>query len=138
MCNDDPAFTIFLRCGAGGNMGNGRNEFRDVNLTRWPRASQWRVRCVSWTMVNDVAMPVATPCISLHLEGFEQNGSNTPAPLCAASQGPQNEYHMTGRAAEMVGSLDGRVLRTQVRNAATGAAVVTAGWVAVLECRPMT
>jgi hypothetical protein len=138
MCHDDPAYTIFLRCPAGGNMANGRHEFRDVNLTRWPRSSQWRVRCVSWTMVNDAPAALNTPCISLHLEGFEQNGSNTAAPLCVASQGPSTEYIMTGRGSEMIGSLDGRVLRTQVRDAATGAAETTAAWVAVLECRPVS
>ena len=137
MCPSDAPQILYLRSDpAGGNLGGGVHEFRDIDTSHWPNASQWRVRCIGWTMFNLALAPVAVAGLALHLDGFTSRANATRSPLAIGCRDVHNVYQQVGIGPEIVGALAGGVLRFRVTNARTGAAETTDTWVAVLECRP--
>ena len=140
MCHGDPAQLLYLRSVPGGNLGDGLHEFRDIDMTHWPSHPLWRVRCVGWHMLNEIAVGMGArnePSLSLHLEGFGRSANTSSVPLAIALPDPNATYRSTGPGHDIVGSLDGRVLRFTTRDTRTGNAISCDTWVAILECRPV-
>ena len=141
MCRTAPPKTLFLRSTPAGNMGNGLHEFRDIDITHWENSPLWAIRCVGWHMLNEIAVGMGgrnEPSLSLHLEGFGTGSAASLAtPLALALPDANLTYRSLLPGAELVGSLEGRVLRFSTRNSRDGALLPCDTWVAILECRPV-
>lgn len=141
MCRTDhPPKTLFLRSEPNGNLGGGHHEFRDIDITHWENSPLWALRCIGWHMLNEAGpVPVRNdPSLSLHIDGFTTAANSTACPLAIALPDHNGTFVSVESGPEVVGSLDGRLLRFSVRLSRTGVPVPTDTWIAILECRPVS
>jgi hypothetical protein len=91
-------------------------------------------------MLNEAGVaPISNePSLALHIDGFATAANSTACPLAIALPDQFGTFESAKSGPEVVGSLDGRLLRFSVRVSRTGVPVPTDTWIAILECRPVS
>jgi hypothetical protein len=134
MCKDQK-YTLFLRSFDAEDVGNGKYQFDNIDMTHWPRSRLWHVRCVTFVMSNG-APQIADAAIELAVDGVGNSNSSGYSPVCIATR-THNQIYRADNGPTLVGDLPTRSLTCQIRSSDQGNAVATDDFVAILECVPI-